>query len=153
MVISTKGRYALRVMVDLAEQPADIWVPLEQIAQRQGISKKYLELILKALVSSGLLIGRRGKSGGYRLTRPADAYPVAEVLEATGEVLSPVACLAPGAPSCPRRSACKTLPLWARFDRMVHAFFAGVTVADLAMGNLPDLPGAVSAADPTACYP
>lgn len=130
-MISTKGRYALRVMVDLAEQRSEGFVPLAEIAERQGISVKYLELILKSLVRQGLLEGHRGKGGGYRLTRPPEAYAVGEILELTAGTLASVACLAPGAEPCPRNAECRTLPLWQRFDALARDFFYGVSLKDL----------------------
>lgn len=130
-MISTKGRYALRVMIDLAEQDTNGFVPLTEIAERQEISIKYLELILKSLVQAGLLQGQRGKGGGYRLTRPPEAYTAGEILELTAGTLAPVACLAPGAPACPREDGCRTLPMWRRFDAMVHDYFYGITLRDL----------------------
>ena len=134
-MISTKGRYALRVMIDLAERAGEGYVPLTEIARRQEISMKYLELILKSLVQAGLLQGQRGKGGGYRLTRPPEAYTVGEILELTSGTLAPVACLAPGAEACPREAGCRTLPMWRRFDAMVHDFFYGITLKDLAEGH------------------
>ncbi len=131
MMISTKGRYALRVMIDLAEQPPDRYTPLDEIATRQGISKKYLEIILKTLVSQKLLVGLRGKGGGYRLTREPNDYQVLEILELTEGPLAAVTCLLPDAELCERRERCKTLPMWQRFDRMVHDFFEGITLRDL----------------------
>ena len=130
-MISTKGRYALRVMIDLAEQDTDGFVPLTEIAEREEISIKYLELILKSLVQAGLLQGQRGKGGGYRLTRPPEAYTAGEILELTAGTLAPVACLAPDAPACPRENGCRTLPMWRHFDAMVHDYFYGITLRDL----------------------
>ena len=130
-MISTKGRYALRVMVDLAEQDRDGFVPLNEIAERQGISIKYLEIILKSLVQNGLLKGHRGKGGGYRLTRPPEAYTLGEILTLTEGTLAAVACLVPDSGACPRSSGCRTLPLWREFDGMVHDFFYGKTLRDL----------------------
>lgn len=130
-MISTKGRYALRVMIDLAEQNTDSYVPLDEIAARQGISKKYLEIILKTLVQNDLLKGLRGKGGGYRLTRSPKDYTVGEILELTEGTLATVACLQAGAAPCERREYCRTLPMWERFDRMVHDFFFGITLEDL----------------------
>ena len=130
-MISTRGRYALRVLVDLAEQGTDDFVPLNEIAERQGISVKYLEIILKTLVQNGLLKGHRGKGGGYKLTRKPEDYTVGEILELTEGTLSTVACLAPGAEECPRKEQCRTLPMWKRFDDMVHGFFFGMTIRDL----------------------
>ncbi len=130
-MISTKGRYALRVMIDLAGQNPDTFVPLDAIASRQEISKKYLEMILKALVQNKLLVGLRGKGGGYKLTRRPCDYTVGEILELTEGTLAVVACLQDGAPPCARQKQCATLPMWERFDRMVHDFFYGITLEDL----------------------
>ena len=102
MIVSTKGRYALRVMIDLAEHQAERYVPLKEVAERQEISEKYLENILKVLVQNGFLEGLRGKGGGYRLTRTPDQYTVAEILLLTEGSLAPVSCLVPGAPACER---------------------------------------------------
>ena len=112
MIVSTKGRYALRVMIDLAEHQTERYVPLKEVAARQEISEKYLENILKVLVQNGFLEGLRGKGGGYRLTRSPDQYTVAEILVLTEGNLAPVSCLAPGAASCER--------------------MANITIADLA---------------------
>lgn len=135
-MISTKGRYALRVMIDLAQQNSEDYIPLETIAQRQGISKKYLEIILKTLVTHKLLKGLRGKGGGYKLTRTPDAYPVGEILELTEGSLASVACTQEGADPCERKDVCNTYMMWAKFDNMVHDFFYGVTLADLVSENL-----------------
>ena len=130
-MVSTKGRYALRVMIDLARQEPGTMVPLDQIAQRQEISKKYLELILKSLVQQGLLKGQRGKGGGYQLTRKPEEYPIGEILELTEGTLAIVSCLQDGSQPCARREFCDTYPMWSRFDKMVHDFFYGMTLADL----------------------
>ena len=130
-MISTKGRYALRVMLDLAQHDTDHYIPLEEIAARQGISKKYLEIILKTLVQHKLLKGLRGKGGGYQLTRSPEEYPVGEILELTEGSLATVACLQPDAEPCERTATCTTLPMWRRFDQMVHDFFYNITLDDL----------------------
>ena len=130
-MISTKGRYAIRVMLDLAEHAGEGYVPLKSIAERQEISKKYLEIIVKDLVRGGLLTGVSGKGGGYKLCRDPKNYTVGEVLELMEGSLAPVACLAKGAPSCPRSSICKTLPMWSEFDRMAHDFFDSKKFSDL----------------------
>lgn len=130
-MISTRGRYALRVMVDLAERDADKFVPLNEIAECQGISVKYLELILKTLVQKGLLKGHRGKGGGYRLTRPPEEYSVGEILALTEGPMATVACLQPGAEPCPRSANCRTLPMWRKLDGILHDFLYGVTLKDL----------------------
>ena len=135
-MISTKGRYALRVMADLAQQDPHIYVPLDELAQRQGISKKYLEIILKTLVKEKLLKGVRGKGGGYRLTRTPKEYTVGEILELTEGTLASVACLQTGAEPCGRKAQCITLPMWKKFDAMVHDFFFHITLEDLIEGNI-----------------
>ena len=130
-MISTKGRYALRVMLDLAEQEPNKFVPLEEIAARQGISKKYLEIILKSLVQYNLLKGLRGKGGGYKLTREPSEYTVFEILKLTEGSLSIVSCLNEDSPYCERSSYCLTLPMWKRFEKLTYDFFSGITLSDL----------------------
>lgn len=139
-MISTKGRYALRVMTDLAQQPADSYIPLKDIAARQEISEKYLEIILKVLVKEKLLKGLRGKGGGYKLTRSPEAYTIGEILELAEGPLAPVACLMPDASRCPREEKCITLPLWKKFDTLIHDFFYQITLKDLLDGTLPPVP-------------
>lgn len=134
MLVSTKGRYALRVMVDIAEHPAQGYIPLHEIAQRQEISEKYLESILKLLVKEKLLVGLRGKGGGYRLARAPENYTVGEILRCTEGSLAPVSCLT-GEEACPRAAACRTLPMWERLDRVVNDFFDGITLAQLMLDN------------------
>ncbi len=131
MLISTKGRYALRVMIDLAENQGDGYVPLKETAERQEISEKYLEGILKTLVQEGLLTGLRGKGGGYRLTRSPESYTAGEVLRLTEGSLAPVACLGPQAKSCPRMSQCRTLGMWEGLNRLIEQYLDGITIADL----------------------
>ena len=118
-------------MLDLAVHDPEDYIPLEKIAARQGLSKKYLESILKLLVRDGLIKGMRGKGGGYRLLREADACTVGEILKSAGESLDIVACLEGGALTCERRDVCLTLPMWEKFNRMTHDFFFGITLADL----------------------
>ena len=132
MIVSTKGRYALRVMIDLAENPSDKYIPLKAIAARQGISEKYLENILKTLVQHGLLQGLRGKGGGYRLTRPAANYRISDILLLTEGSLAPVACLGPGAPDCARLPECRTYELWRGLDEVIRGYLDKITLADLA---------------------
>lgn len=130
-MISTKGRYALRVMLDLAQLNSDAYIPLDIIAARQGISKKYLEAVLKVLVQENLLKGLRGKGGGYRLMRSPADYSVGEILELTEGTLAPVACLSQKSNPCPRQASCSTIPMWTKFDHMIHDFFYGITLEDL----------------------
>ena len=139
MLISTKGRYALRVMSDLAEHPAEGYVPLKEIAQRQEISEKYLEAIIKTLVKAGMLSGVRGKGGGYKLTRPPEQYTAGDILRLTEESLAPVACLETDASPCGRAAFCRTLPLWRGLDRVISEYLDGVTLADLLREGQPPL--------------
>lgn len=132
MIVSTKGRYALRVMIDLAEHQAERYVPLKEVAARQDISEKYLENILKVLVQNGFLEGLRGKGGGYRLTRSPDQYTVAEILLLTGGSLAPVSCLTPGAPACERMANCRTYTMWKGLNDLIADYFGKITLADLA---------------------
>ncbi len=135
MMISTKGRYALRVMIDLAERDPAVYTPLRDIAERQNISEKYLESILKVLIRENYLVGLRGKGGGYRLTRPPESYTVGSILKQTEGSLAPVSCLECGAVACARASSCKTLPMWQRLNAIIDDYFEGITLADLAAGN------------------
>ena len=132
MIVSTKGRYALRVMIDLAEHQAERYVPLKEVAARQDISEKYLENILKVLVQNGFLEGLRGKGGGYRLTRSPDQYTVAEILLLTEGSLAPVSCLTPGAPACERMANCRTYSMWKGLNDLIADYFGKITLADLA---------------------
>ena len=132
MIVSTKGRYALRVMIDLAEYQAERYVPLKEVAARQDISEKYLENILKVLVQNGFLEGLRGKGGGYRLTRSPDQYTVAEILLLTEGSLAPVSCLTPGAPACERMANCRTYTMWKGLNDLIADYFGKITLADLA---------------------
>ena len=131
-MISTKGRYAIRVMMDLAEQETGKYIPLKDVAERQGISKKYLEIIVKDLVKGGLVLGASGKHGGYRLCRRPDEYSIGEILEMTESAsMTTVACLAENAAVCPRAAACRTLPMWEEYDKLTHDFFYGKKLSDL----------------------
>lgn len=134
-MISTKARYALRVMIDLAQHRENEYVPLKDIARRQEISEKYLEIILRTLVKGGILKGLRGKGGGYMLTRLPEEYPIGEIIELTEGSLAPVACLMTGAEKCPRMEKCITLPLWEKFDIVIHDFFYNITLDDLINGH------------------
>lgn len=135
-MISTKGRYAIRFMIDLAQQPQGTPVPLEDIAERQEISKKYLESVVNLLVKAKLVKGASGKGGGYRLLRDPKEYTVGEILKCTEGTLATVACLSDDAEACPREQRCKTLPMWKKFDAMVNDFFGGITIEDLINGNV-----------------
>ena len=131
MMISTRGRYALRIMVDLAENQHEDYITLKEIAERQEISEKYLESIVKDLVRGKFVTGLRGKGGGYRLSLPPDEINVLEVLQLTEGTLVPVACLEEGSAPCTRALICRTLPLWKGLDRVVREYLGGFTVQDL----------------------
>ncbi len=133
-MISTRGRYGLRVMIDLAEHAGEGYIPLKEIAERQGISKKYLEIIVRDLVAGGLITGVSGKGGGYRLCRAPEEYPVGEIIERMEGSLATVACLSCDAAPCPRASSCQTLPLWSEYDKLTHEYFYGKRLSDL-IGN------------------
>ncbi|MCD8089105.1 MAG: Rrf2 family transcriptional regulator [Clostridiales bacterium] len=128
MMISTRGRYALRVMVDLAERKTDEYVALREIAESQGISEKYLEAIVKRLVREGLIRGIRGKGGGYRLSRAPGEYTVGSILKAADESLAPVACLETEENLCERAEGCKVLPMWEKLYGLIDDFFEGITL-------------------------
>lgn len=130
-MISTRGRYALRVMIDLAEHGGGDFVPMKEVAARQEISLKYIERIMPLLTKENLVEGQHGKGGGYRLCRPPEDYPVGEILRATEGGLAPVACLECGAKSCPRAAECRTLPMWKKYYAMTNEFFDGISIADL----------------------
>ncbi len=130
-MISTRGRYAIRVLIDLAENDNGAYIPLKDIAERQEISKKYLEIIVKDLVSSGLITGVSGKGGGYRLNKAPEEYNIGEILEIMEGPLASVACLLGKKNECPRKKKCRTLPMWEEYDTMVHNFFYSKTLSDL----------------------
>lgn len=131
MLISSRGRYALRVMIDLAEHDDGAYIPMKEVAQRQDISLKYLERILPILVSAKLVEGLHGKGGGYRLTRKPEDYRISEILRLTEGDLAPVACLECNAEKCKRTAECRTLPMWMELNRRVNEYLDGVTIADL----------------------
>ena len=132
MLVSTKGRYALRVMLELAQDDSAAYLPLPAIAERQGISEKYLESIISTLSKGGLVEGGRGKGGGYRLTRPPEDYSVGEILRLAEGSLAPVACLDCGSDPCARAGSCRTRPLWERLDALICGYLdQPVTWADL----------------------
>lgn len=130
MVISSRGRYALRVMVDIAENSGGEYIAMKDVAARQGISLKYLEKILPTLVSNGLLQGVTGKGGGYKLTRDPKEYPLDEILRLTGD-LNTLGCLESEGETCTRKEQCRTRPLWDKLNRLINDFLGGVTIFDL----------------------
>ena len=132
VMISTRGRYALRVMIDLAEnREGDSYIPMKDVAARQDISLKYLERILPPLTQNGYIEGAHGKGGGYRLTREPSEYRVGDILRLTEGDLAPVACLECGAKPCKRSEYCRTLPMWNEYYRITNEYFDGITLADL----------------------
>lgn len=131
MIVSTKGRYALRVMVDLAEQNANFYIPLKDIATRQNISQKYMESIMTILSKGGLIDGVHGKGGGYKLKRKPQDYKIREILLITEGTLAPVACLENCAPKCERQSECRTLPLWVNLNSIINDYLDSISLADL----------------------
>ncbi len=136
MKISTKGRYALRMMIDIAENQEKGYVALKDIAARQEISKKYLEQIALHLSQCDMLRAVRGYQGGYMLARDAKDYTVTEILSAVEGSLAPVSCLETPVNGCPRREGCKTLPLWMNLNRRIQDYLNSITLADLVEGNI-----------------
>ena len=127
MMISTRGRYALKVMIDLAAHSDGQYIPLKEIAERQNCSEKYLESIIAVLSKDGLLEGLRGKGGGYRLTKAPENYSVGEILRLVEGPLSPVTCLDQ---PCDRSATCPTLPMWEKLGGMINDFLDGISIAD-----------------------
>ena len=130
-MFSTKGRYALRVMIDLAQQESDDFIPLKDIAERQDISKKYLEIIAKEMVKGGLIVGASGKHGGYKLCKEPSEYSVGEIIELMEGPFAPVACLQDENYNCDKASKCKTLPMWREFYELEKNFFYSKKLSDL----------------------
>ena len=131
MMVSTRGRYALRVMIDLAEQGGSGYIPMKDIAQRQGLSLKYLERILPVLAKNGIVEGVQGKGGGYRLCRAPADYTMGEILRLTEGSLAPVSCMECGSEPCDRAADCRTRPLWHGLDKVINDYLDSVTLADL----------------------
>lgn len=130
-MISTRGRYALRVMIDLAQHSESGYIAMKDVAARQGISKKYMEQIMPALVKNGLVEGVHGKGGGYKLTREPGEYTAGEILRLAEGDLAPVACLSCNAQECPRKKDCKTLPMWEKYDVLTNEFFDSISLDNL----------------------
>ena len=131
MIVSTKGRYALRVMINFAQRPQGEYVPLKEIAEAEGISQKYLESIMTTLSKAGFVDAVHGKGGGYRLNRSPEEYTVGSILKLTEGSLSAVSCTTQGASACSRTECCQAKPMWDKLDRMIDEFFEGITLADL----------------------
>ncbi|MBO4938553.1 MAG: Rrf2 family transcriptional regulator [Oscillospiraceae bacterium] len=135
MIVSTKGRYALRVMVCFAQRGREEYIPLKEIAEAEGISQKYLESIMTVLSKAGFLDAVHGKGGGYRLNRDPQEYTIGSILKLTEGGLSAVSCTAQGAAACSRTECCQAKPMWERLDKMIDDFFEGITLADLLKEN------------------
>lgn len=131
MMVSTRGRYALRVMIELAERSGDEYIPMKEIAERQKISLKYLERILPVLAKNALIEGVHGKGGGYKLTRAPQDYPIGEILRLTEGDLAPVSCLECNACACERLADCRTRPMWDKLNQLISDYFDGITISDL----------------------
>lgn len=138
MKISTKGRYALRLLVDLAEHKDCGYIPLKEIANRQNISKKYLEQIIPILNKSDILKTNRGLQGGYKLSKSPDQYIIGDILKLTEGNLAPVTCLEKEQNECPRQSNCKTLPLWQGLQKVICNYLGKITLQDILDGNIPN---------------
>ena len=136
MIVSTKGRYALRVMVSFAQRGGEGDIPLKEIAEAEGISQKYLESIMTTLSKAGFVDAVHGKGGGYRLNRPPEGYTVGSILKLTEGGLSAVSCTAQGASACARTECCQAKPMWDKLDKMIDDFFEGITLADLLNDNV-----------------
>lgn len=130
-MISTRGRYSIRILLDLAEHHTDAYIPMKEVAARQDISLKYIEKIIPALKAAGLVESIHGIGGGYRLTRAPDRYTLWEILSLAEGDLAPVSCLQSGAPPCGRAAACRTLPVWEGYYKLTRDYFSGITLADL----------------------
>ena len=131
MIVSTKGRYALRVMLCFAQRNPSEYIPLKEIAESEEISLKYLESIMTILSKAGFVDAVHGKGGGYRLNRKPEEYTVGSILKLTEGSLAPVSCTTQGAAACSRSTCCQTLPMWERLEKMIDEFFEGITLADL----------------------
>ncbi len=135
MIVSTKGRYALRVMVHLAQHAGDDYVPLKEIAETEHISQKYLESIMTVLSKAGFVDAVHGKGGGYRLNRSPEGYTIGSILKLTEGSLAAVSCTSQGPAACDRSDCCQAKPMWDRLDKMIDDFFEGITIADLLNEN------------------
>ena len=135
MIVSTKGRYALRVMLCLAQRDSDEYIPLKEIAEAEEISQKYLESIMTILSKAGFVDAVHGKGGGYRLNRKSEEYTVGSILKLTEGSLNAVSCTTQGAAACSRTECCETKPMWDKLDKMIDEFFEGITLEDLLKEN------------------
>ena len=135
MMISTKGRYALRVMIDLAEHSGDGYIPMKDVAERQKISLKYLEKILPALAKNDYIVGVHGKGGGYRLTKTPAEYRIGDILRLVEGDIAPVACLDCNTEVCAHTENCRTRPMWNKLNSLINDYLDSVTIEDLMKGD------------------
>jgi transcriptional regulator, Rrf2 family len=138
VLVSTRGRYAIRVMIDLAEHMNGKYIPMKEIADRQDVSLKYMTKIMQALTKSGMLDGQHGKGGGYKLNRDPEEYRVGDILRLTEGTLAPVACIDETDCKCDRSFECRTRPMWNELDKLISEYLDGITIADLMEGNTAD---------------
>ncbi|WP_455052571.1 RrF2 family transcriptional regulator [Mogibacterium sp.] len=138
MLVSTRGRYAIRVMIDLAEHMNGKYIPMKEIADRQDVSLKYMTKIMQALTKSGMLDGQHGKGGGYKLNRDPEEYRVGDILRLTEGTLAPVACIDETDCKCDRSFECRTRPMWNELDKLISEYLDGITIADLMEGDTAD---------------
>ena len=138
MLVSTRGRYAIRVMIDLAEHMNGKYIPMKEIADRQDVSLKYMTKIMQALTKSGMLDGQHGRGGGYKLNRDPEEYRVGDILRLTEGTLAPVACIDETDCKCDRSFECRTRPMWNELDKLISEYLDGITIADLMEGNTAD---------------
>ncbi|MCQ2572936.1 MAG: Rrf2 family transcriptional regulator [Treponema sp.] len=136
MLVSTRGRYAIRIMLELASRNTDERISLSELSEKQEISLKYAEAIVSLLVKNGLLNGQRGKAGGYKLGKSAEEIKISEILKLTEESLAPVSCLDCKPNQCPKAKTCKTLPMWTHLNDLISGYLESVTLKDLTMGNV-----------------
>ena len=131
MIVSTRGRYALRVLVEMAEHSSDERIPLKEISEKQGISQKYMESIMTLLSKNGFVDAIHGKGGGYMLNRKPEEYRIGDILRLTEGTLAPVACLEKNADQCPKQNVCRTVGMWRKLDELIETYLDSVTIADL----------------------
>ena len=131
MIVSTRGRYALRVLVEMAEHSSDERIPLKEISEKQGISQKYMESIMTLLSKNGFVDAIHGKGGGYKLNRKPEEYRIGDILRLTEGTLAPVACLEKNADQCPKQNVCRTVGMWRKLDELIESYLDSVTIADL----------------------
>ncbi len=131
MIVSTRGRYALRVLVEMAEHSSDERIPLKEISEKQGISQKYMESIMTLLSKNGFVDAIHGKGGGYKLNRKPEEYRIGDILRLTEGTLAPVACLEKNADQCPKQNVCRTVGMWQKLDELIETYLDSVTIADL----------------------